>query len=150
LPPGTQEREDIVNTPYSTEPAQPPVTTPAARPRNGLGVGALVLGVASLVAAVSFVLFPLALLAGLVAVIIGIIALTRGRTKGSTNPGQTVAGIVCGVLALAIAIVFSIRVGTLVARNTSVFTRFDNCIAQASNRSEVSSCIARLSNDIRP
>jgi hypothetical protein len=109
-----------------------------------------VLGVASLVAALSFVLFPLALLGGLVAAVLGLIALTRGRTRGATNPGQAAAGVVCGVLALTLAIVLSVRVGTLVARNTSVFTNFDRCIAQASDRSEVSTCIARLANDIRP
>ncbi len=120
------------------------------RPGNGLGVAALVLGVASLVAAVSFILFPLGLLGGLVAAVLGGIAVTRGRAKGATNPGQATAGIVCGVLALAIAIVFAVRFGTFVARNTNVFTTFDNCIAKAGNRSAVSSCIARLANDIRP
>jgi hypothetical protein len=108
-----------------------------------------VLGVASLVAAVSFVLFPIALLGGLVAAVLGIIAITRGRAKGATNPGQASAGIICGVLALAIAIAFSVRVGTFVGRNTTVFTRFDNCVAHASNRSEVSACIAHLARDIR-
>jgi hypothetical protein len=111
-------------------------------------VAALVLGVASLVAAVSFVLFPLGLLGGLIAAVLGIIALTRGRTKGATNTGQATAGLICGVLALAVAIVFSVRVGTFVARNTNVFTSFDNCIAKASNRSEVSTCIAQLANKI--
>jgi len=113
-------------------------------------VAALVLGVASLVAAVSFILFPLGLLGGLVAAVLGGIAVTRGRAKGATNPGQATAGIVCGVLALAIAIVFAVRFGTFVARNKNVFTTFDNCIAKAGNRSAVSSCIARLANDIRP
>jgi 4-amino-4-deoxy-L-arabinose transferase-like glycosyltransferase len=122
---------------------------PAARPRNGLGVAALVLGVASLVAAVSFVLFPLGLLGGLVAAVLGVIALTRGRSKGATNTGQASAGLVCAILALAVAIVFSVRVGTFVARNTNVFTSFDNCIAKASNRSEVATCIANLANRIR-
>ena len=130
--------------------AQPYVAPSAARPGNGLGVAALVLGVASLVAAVSFILFPLGLLGGLVAAVLGGIAVTRGRAKGATNPGQATAGIVCGVLALAIAIVFAVRFGTFVARNTNVFTTFDNCIAKAGNRSAVSSCIARLANDIRP
>lgn len=133
-----------------TEPGQPSTPARSARPRNGLGVAALVLGVASLVAAFSFVLFPLALLGGLVAAVLGLIALTRGRTRGAVNPGQAAAGVICGVLALALAIVFSVRVGTLVARNTNVFTNFDRCIAQAGNRSEVSQCIARLANDIRP
>jgi hypothetical protein len=36
-----------------------------------------------------------------------------------------------------------------VARNTTVFTTFDKCIAQASNRSEVSKCIATLADKIR-
>lgn len=113
-------------------------------------MAALVLGVASLVAALSFVFFPLGFLGGIIAIVLGIIAITRGRTKGATNPGQTGAGIACGVLAVIIAIIFGVRVGTLVAKNTSVFTRFDNCIAKAGNRSEVSNCIARFSTDIRP
>jgi len=154
------EGQGTVSTPYSSEPdysepgysetARPPVTPSPARPRNGLGVTALVLGVASLVAAISFVLFPLALLGGLVAIVLGLIAMARGRTRGATNSGQAVAGLVCGILALAISIVFAVRVGTFVERNTTVFTSFDKCIAQASNRGEVSTCISRFANDIRP
>ena len=129
----------------------PPFTAPSsARPANGLGVAALVLGVASLVAAVSFVMFPLALPGGLCAAILGAIAVSRGRTRGATSHGQAIAGIVCGVLALVVAVVFAVRFGTFVARNTNVFTTFDNCIAKAGNRSAVSSCIARFANDIRP
>jgi membrane-bound ClpP family serine protease len=129
--------------------AQPMVRPPSPRSRNGLGVAALVLGVASLVAAFSFVLFPLGLLGGLVAVILGVIALSRRRTSGATNPGQAWAGTICGVLALVAGIVFSVRVGTFVEHNTSAFTSFDNCIAKASNRNEVANCIARLANSIR-
>jgi membrane-bound ClpP family serine protease len=120
-----------------------------ARPRNGLGVAALVIGVASLVAAVSFVLFPLALVGGVVALVLGLIALIRGRANGTANPGEAAAGVICAVLALVVAVVFTVRVGTFVARNTSVFTTFDNCIAKASNRSEVATCIANLANRIR-
>ncbi len=139
-----------MSTPQPPESAPPLATPPSARPRNGLGVAALVVGVASLVAALSFILFPLGLLGGLVAVVLGGIAATRGRTKGATNPGQAVAGIICGVLALAVAIVLSVRFGTFVARNTNVFTTFDNCIAKAGNRTAVSNCIARLARDVRP
>ena len=136
-----------------TQPPQPapvPPPTPPARPRNGLGVAALVIGVASLVAGISFVLFPLALIGGLLGLILGIIALTRGKTRGATNTGQAIAGVVCCVLALAIAIDLSARVGTWAARNTSVFARFDKCIAQAANRADVSACIARFANQVRP
>ena len=136
-----------------TQPAQPaplPPPTALVRPRNGLGVAALVIGVASLVAGISFVLFPLALLGGLVGLILGVVALARGNARGATNTGQAIAGVVCCVLALAIAIDLSVRVGTWAARNTSVFARFDKCIAQAANRTEVSTCIARFANQVRP
>jgi hypothetical protein len=137
----------------ATQPAQsgpllPPAT--ALRPRNGLGVAALVIGVASLVAGISFVLFPLALVGGLVGLILGIIALARTSHGGATNTGQAIAGVVCSVLALVIAIVWTVRVGTWAASNSDVFARFDKCIAQAANRADVSTCIARFANDVRP
>jgi hypothetical protein len=115
-----------------------------------MGVAALVVGVASLVAALSFVLFPLGFIGAIVAIVLGIVASTGGRRTAATNGGQAVAGIVCGVLALITAIVFGVRVGTLVEHNTGVFTRFDSCIAKASDRTAVSDCIARLSTDIKP
>jgi hypothetical protein len=135
-----------VNEPtYSTQ----PVAAGAPRVRNGLGVAALVIGVASLVAGLSFVLFPLALIGGLVGLIIAIIALARGKARGATNSGQAIAGLICSILALIIAIDLSVHVGTWAARNTSVFTRFDKCVAQASNRAAVSNCIAQFANDVR-
>jgi hypothetical protein len=130
--------------------APPVAAPPSARPGNGLSVAALVLGVASLVAAVSFVMFPLALPGGLLAAILGIIAVGRGRARGVTSHGQAIAGIVCGILALVVAVVFAVRFGTFVANNTSVFTSFDNCIAKAGDRSAVANCIAQFAKDVRP
>jgi hypothetical protein len=97
---------------------------------------------------ISFVLFPLALVGGLVGLILGIIALTRGNNRGATNTGQAIAGVVCCALALVIAIVWSVRYPA--ASNSDVFARFDKCIAQAANRADVSTCIARFANDVRP
>jgi Domain of unknown function (DUF4190) len=135
-----------------TEPqySVPPVPTGPSRARNGLGVAALVIGVASLVAGISFVLFPLALLGGLVGLIIGIVALSGGKRRGATNSGQAIAGLVCSVLALIIAISFTVRVGSWTARNSSVFARFDKCIAAAGNRAAVSVCISNFANEVRP
>lgn len=133
----------------SIESPSQPVMSPAIRSKNGLGTAALVLGVASLVAALSFVLLPLGLLGGFAAVAIGVAALTRGRAGGTANPGQAAAGLVCGILALAVGIAFSVRAGTFVANNTSVFTSFGNCIAKAGNRSELANCIARFAKSVR-
>jgi hypothetical protein len=135
----------------TTEPApsaQPPPYS-APRSRNGFGIAALVIGVASLVAVISFVLFPLGLLGGLIGLILGIVALAGRKTRGATNGGQAVAGLICSVLALLLAISLSVRVGTWAARNSSVFTRFDNCIAHAGNRAAVANCISRFANDVR-
>lgn len=139
-----------MSTPEFPESGQPIQMPPSGPPRNGLGVAALVLGVASLVAAVSFLLFPLGLIGGLVAVIIGAIAAAGGRARGATNTGQAVAGIICGVLALAVGIVLTARFGTFVAHNTTAFTTFDKCMAKAGNRTAVSNCLARLAQNIRP
>jgi membrane-bound ClpP family serine protease len=130
---------------YSAQPRPAGVT----RPRNGLGVAALVIGVASLVAGISFLLFPLALLGGVVGLIIGIFALAGGKARGATNGGQAVAGLICSILALIIAVDLSVHVGTWAARNTSVFTQFDKCIAKAGNRAAVSVCISTLANDVK-
>jgi hypothetical protein len=121
----------------------------AVRSKSGLGTAALVLGVASLIAALSFVLLPLGLLASIVAICTGVAALTRGRAGGTANPGQAAAGLACGILALAVTITFSERIGTFVANNTHVFTTFDKCIAKAGNRSEVANCIASFAKDVR-
>jgi hypothetical protein len=133
--------------PNSPPPAPPPA---APKPRNGMGVAALVIGVASLVAAASFILFPIGLVAGLVGLVLGIIALTRGRARGATNGGQALAGVICSVVALIIAIDLSVHVGTWVARNTGTFTTFDKCVAQAANRTDVSNCIATFARQVRP
>jgi hypothetical protein len=127
----------------------PPVMSPSIRSKNGLGTAALVLGVASLVASLSFVLLPLGLVGGVVAAAIGVAALTRGRAGGTANPGQAAAGLICGILAVAVSIAFSMRVGTFVAGNTGVFTSFSHCITKAGNHREVANCIARFARSVR-
>jgi hypothetical protein len=109
-----------------------------------------VIGVASLVAAISFVLFPLALVAGLVGLVIGIVALARRQQSGATNirPGHRRSSLQHPRLAVAINL--SVQLGTWAARNTGVFTRFDNCLIKSGTRADVSQCIAHLANDIRP
>ena len=144
------ERDAIMNGPQPSQPARLAAPPTPARPGNGLGVTALVLGVASLVAAVSFTLFPLGLLGGLVAAVLGGIAVTRARTGGVARLRAAIAGTMCGVLALAVGVVFAVHIGMLVSHNTSAFTTFDSCIAKAGNRSAVVSCITHLANGIQP
>ena len=133
----------------SVESPTPSAVSQPARARYGLGTAALVTGVASLVAALSFVLLPIGLVGSLVAICLGAAALVRGRSGGTANPGQATAGLVCGILGLAVGIVFAVRLGTFVASNTGVFTRFDNCLAKASGRAQVADCIAQFARGVR-
>ena len=123
---------------------------PPPRARTGIAVASLVIGVASLVACASFVLYPLGFFAGVVGVILGAIALGRARQGGGGARNQAIAGVICSGLAIVIAIVFTVRVGTWVARNTDVFTRFDQCMVKANDRAAVSDCIAAFARDVRP
>jgi hypothetical protein len=134
----------------SVESPSPPIVTPTIRAhKNGLGTAALVTGVASLVAVLSFVLLPIGLVGSVVAICLGVAALTRGRSGGTANPGQATAGLVCGILALGVAILFAVRVGTFVASNSGPFTHFSNCLANAHGRSQVANCIAQFARGIR-
>lgn len=133
----------------SVESPTPSAVSQPSRAKYGLGIAALVVGVASLVASLSFVFLPVGLIGSLVAICLGAAALVRGRSGGTANPGQATAGLVCGLLGLAVGIVFAVRLGTFVASNTDVFTRFDNCLARAGGRSQVADCIAQFARGIR-
>lgn len=79
----------------------------APRPMNGMGTASLVVGIVS---AVFFCVWPLAIVLGILAVVFGLVARQRARRGQATNPGQALAGIICGgvgiVLAVAIGVVF--------------------------------------------
>jgi uncharacterized membrane protein len=140
-----------VEPPSSTPPPPPVATTPIpSRPRNGLGVATLVIGVASLVAVFSFILFPIGLVSSIVGLFLGAIASSRARAQLATNRGQAVAGMICCLVALIAAITLSVKVGTWAARNTGTFARFNKCVAQAGDRAEVATCISRFANEVRP
>ncbi|WP_409059950.1 DUF4190 domain-containing protein [Streptomyces sp. SYP-A7185] len=70
-------------------------------PSNGMGVTALVLGIIS---AVVFCLWPLAIVLGVLAIIFGAIGRGKARRGEATNPGQALAGIICGVAGVVLGV----------------------------------------------
>jgi uncharacterized membrane protein len=72
-------------------------------PSNGLGTAGLVLGI---IAAVGFCLWPVALACGILAVIFGAFGRGKARRGEATNPGQALAGIICGAVGIALAVAF--------------------------------------------
>ncbi|MFF3415576.1 hypothetical protein ACFYW9_12875 [Streptomyces sp. NPDC002698] len=76
-----------------------PVTGPM--PSNGLGTAGLVLGI---IAAVLFVVWPLAIVLGVLAVVFGLIGGAKARRGEATNPGQALAGVILGAVGLVLAV----------------------------------------------
>ncbi|MCX4659808.1 DUF4190 domain-containing protein [Streptomyces uncialis] len=69
-------------------------------PRDGMGVASLVLGIISVVI---FCLWPVALITGALAVIFGAVARSRASKGLASNPGQALAGLICGAVGAALA-----------------------------------------------
>ncbi|MEU4168192.1 DUF4190 domain-containing protein [Streptomyces sp. NPDC026665] len=76
-------------------------------PSNGLGTAGLVLGI---IAAVLFIVWPLAIVLGVLAVIFGLIGGAKARRGEATNPGQALAGVICGAVGLVLAVVVLVLV----------------------------------------
>ncbi|KAB1985230.1 DUF4190 domain-containing protein [Streptomyces triticiradicis] len=92
--------------PYPGAPAHPgapgygwPLMQPV--PSNGMGTAGLVLGI---IAAVLFVVWPLAIVLGVLAVVFGLIGGAKARRGEATNSGQALAGVICGAVGLVLAV----------------------------------------------
>ncbi|MER5428719.1 DUF4190 domain-containing protein [Streptomyces sp. NPDC002588] len=72
---------------------------------NGMGIAGMVLGIVS---AVVFCLWPLAIVAGILGVVFGAIGRGKARRGEAANPGQALAGIICGAVGTALAIGFGL------------------------------------------
>lgn len=124
-------------------------TSHEARPRrNGVGVAALVFGVVSLVLAILVLFFPIAALLGIVAIILGIIGMGRASRGEADNRGQAIAGLVTGLLALLLAIVFTVSIGTFFVQHQNDFRKFGNCMLGADNEQERRDCGETLTNEL--
>ncbi|MEU1179703.1 hypothetical protein ABZ464_18975 [Streptomyces sp. NPDC005820] len=76
-------------------PGMPPVES------NGIGVTGMVLGIAS---AVIFCMWPVAIVVGVLGVIFGAIGRRKASRGEATNPGQALAGIICGIAGIALGV----------------------------------------------
>ncbi|MER5197017.1 DUF4190 domain-containing protein [Streptomyces sp. NPDC002755] len=68
---------------------------------NGMGIAGLVLGIVS---AVGFCMWPLAVVLGILGVAFGAVGRGKARRGEASNPGQALAGIICGSVGIVLAI----------------------------------------------
>jgi uncharacterized membrane protein HdeD (DUF308 family) len=116
--------------------------------RNGMGVAALVIGVVALVLALLVLFFPIAALLGIVAIILGLVGMGRASRGEADNRGQAIAGLITGLLALVIAIVFTVSIGTFFVQHQNDFRKFGNCILGADNAPARKACGEELTNQL--
>ncbi|MFG1667187.1 DUF4190 domain-containing protein [Streptomyces sp. Y7] len=57
-----------------------------------------------IISAVIFCLWPVAIVVGVLAVIFGAVGRGKARRGEATNPGQALAGIICGVAGVALGV----------------------------------------------
>ncbi|NUS24843.1 MAG: DUF4190 domain-containing protein [Streptomyces sp.] len=70
-------------------------------PANGMGTAGLVLGILS---AIVFCLWPVAVILGILGVIFGSIGRGKASKGTATNPGQALAGIICGAVGIVLGV----------------------------------------------
>jgi hypothetical protein len=90
---------------YPPPPPQPYAgfAPPPTGPKNGLGIAALIVAIVGLV--FCWTVFG-GIILGLVAAVIGFVARGRVKRGEATNGGVAVAGIVLGILAIVLGLVF--------------------------------------------
>ena len=116
--------------------------------RNGIGVAALVTGVVALVLAVLVLFFPIAAVLGVVAVILGIVGISRASRGDADNKGQAIAGLVTGLLAVILAVVFTVSIGSFFAQHQNDLRKFGNCMLGADDAQQRRQCGETLTNQL--
>jgi membrane-bound ClpP family serine protease len=139
--------------PDQTQPVPPPGAGyggyPAARPRNGMGTAAMVLGILALVLVVLIFFAPLGALLGLLAVIFGILGVLRANRREADNRGQALTGLVTGGVALLVGLLLTIGIGTFFAANVNDFRQFGRCMDRATGQEQRDACARELSRDLQ-
>ncbi len=117
---------------------------PAARPRNGFGVAAVVLG---LLALVLFWTIIGGIVFGILALVFGVLGRGRARRGEATNGGLSVAGAVLGGIGLVVAIGLLAYGVSLI--NSPAGESFRQCLRQAGgDRTMIGRCADEFSRQV--
>ncbi|HEY6423613.1 MAG TPA: DUF4190 domain-containing protein [Pseudonocardiaceae bacterium] len=115
-----------------------------ARPRNGFGIAALVLGLLALLLSwtiIGGVVF------GILALIFGLLGRGRARRGEATNGGVSVAGVVLGVIGLLIAI--GLIVAAVFVVNSPAGRNYQECLLQSGrDPAKIQQCASDFSHHV--
>ena len=114
---------------------------------KGLAIASLLLGIAGIVTA--FLLFGGLL--GLVALILGFVALGKAKRGEAGGRGLAIGGIVTGAIALLLAILLAVVVGSFFARNSEEFSNLSECVEAANNdQTKIQACQDDFARNVNP
>jgi hypothetical protein len=133
-----------------TGPIEPSSQNYLVKPRNGAGVAALVLGLLGLVLALLVLPSPLGALLGLLAVILGIVGISRASSGAATNRGQAVTGLIAGILALALGVLLTVRIGGYLQDHATDFNNLARCVNAANTDPERTTCADTFLDQMKP
>jgi hypothetical protein len=91
--------------PYVSAESSPNSEAPASRPRNGLGVASLIIGLVALLTSLTLIG---GLVLGVLAAILGVIARAQVRHGQASNGDVAMIGIVLGVLAILASLIIGV------------------------------------------
>jgi Domain of unknown function (DUF4190) len=109
--PSPAEQPADAPTPPPTQPAAPPPMpgapgAPPARSSNGFAVTSLVLGILSIVL---FFTIWIPFILAILAIIFGALGISNAR-KGAPRKGMAIAGLICGIAGVVIAVLFIVLI----------------------------------------
>jgi hypothetical protein len=118
---------------------------PPARPRNGFGIAALVLGLFALV--LSWTIIG-GIILGILALIFGLLGRARVKRGEATNGGLSIAGVVLGAIGLLIAI--GLVAFGLSILNSPAGKSYQQCVQQSGgDPTKIQQCASEFSRQVR-
>jgi hypothetical protein len=133
---------------YTSPPPPPPTWEAPQRFRNGAGTSALVLGVLALILAILVVTSPLAAILGIIAIVLGIIGIGRAERGEAINRGSAIAGVVTGLLSLAVVAFLAFSIGRFTSNHASDFRTFATCMRDANTAADRDACMHQFSDRV--
>jgi hypothetical protein len=128
---------------YDSAPAYRPEPGAAAGRRNGMGIAALVLGIA---AVVLFWTLVGGVVLGILGLVLGIIGFRRGRRGEATNGTMSLVGAILGALGLlGSAVVIGLGVSLF---TSDEFHNLQDCLQHAQSGAEQQQCQKDFRNDV--
>jgi uncharacterized protein YacL len=111
-----------------------------------VGIAAMVVGIVALVLSVLF--FPLGLVLGIVALVLGIVGLRKANRGEATNKGQAIAGITTGAIAIVIAGLLAIFVGSFLFQNKDEIGSLTECMSNADTAEAEQACQEQFNQNL--